>query len=85
MIETLNSIGIDTKKIDSKPIHNRKETLELLKCSNPTLTKYKRRGWLKHSKFKNQTYYTADTIYKCLEHQLNIHQYSNNEWDSLWD
>ena len=85
MIETLRTIGIDTERLNSKPIHSRIETLELLKCSNPTLNKFKRRGWLKQSKFKNQIFFTSESIFKCLKEQLNINEYTHSEWDSLWD
>ena len=85
MIETLNSIGIDTKQLNSKPIHSRLETLNLLQCSNPTLNKYKRKGWLQQSKFKNQIFYSSESILRCLKRQLNFNDKISDEWDSLWD
>ena len=70
MEDTLQSIGINTKQLNSKPIHNRIETENILGCTNQTLNTFQRKGWLQPSRFKNKTYYTSNTILECIKHQL---------------
>ena len=56
MEETLQTIGIDTKRLNDKPIHNRIETESILGITNQTLNTFKRKGLIKPSKFKNKIY-----------------------------
>ena len=43
MEETLKTIGINTELLNSKPIHNRIETEQLLGITNQTLNTFKGR------------------------------------------
>ena len=54
MEETLQTIGINTKQLNSKPIHSRVETETILGCTNQTLNTFQRKGWIKTSRFKNK-------------------------------
>ena len=88
MEETLKTIGINTEQLNSKPIHNRIETEQLLGITNQTLNTFKRKGWLKASRFKNKNYYTTDSIIDCIKFQLNyndvVKREVNKEWETLW-
>ena len=88
MEETLKTIGINTELLNSKPIHNRIETEQLLGITNQTLNTFKRKGWLKASRFKNKNYYTTDSIIDCIKFQLNyndvVKREESKEWETLW-
>ena len=88
MEETLKTIGINTEQLNSKPIHNRIETEQLLGITNQTLNTFKRKGWLKASRFKNKNYYTTDSIIDCIKFQLNyndvVKREESKEWETLW-
>ena len=47
MEETLKTIGINTELLNSKPIHNRIETEQLLGITNQTLNTFKKEGLVK--------------------------------------
>lgn len=94
MEETLQIIGINTEQLNSKPLHTRSETEEILGCTNQTLNTFKKKGWITPSRFKNRNFYTSTTILECIKHQLG--EYSNiriseenKEWDnyvqSMWN
>lgn len=89
MEETLRTIGIDTKRLNSKPIHNRIETESILGITNQTLNTFKKKGWIKPSKFKNKVYYTTDSIIECIGYQLgtpnNQISNQNKDWFSIWE
>lgn len=70
MEEALQTIGINTEKLNSKPIHSRIETETILGCTNQTLNTFKRKGWIKPSRFKNKNYYTSNSIIECIKFQL---------------
>lgn len=93
MEETLQIIGVKTQQLQSKPIHTRTETEEILGCTNQTLNSFKRKGWIKPSRFKNKNFYTSTSILECIKYQLG--EYSdiqisnkNEEWEnyvnSMW-
>ncbi len=88
MEETLKTIGINTEQLNSKPIHNRIETEQLLGITNQTLNTFKRKGWLKATRFKNKNYYTTDSIIDCIKFQLNYNDVVKREaskaWETLW-
>lgn len=88
MEETLKTIGINTEQLNSKPIHNRIETEQLLGITNQTLNTFKRKGWLKATRFKNKNYYTTDSIIDCIKFQLNyndvVKREESKEWETLW-
>tara|TARA_B110000459_G_C16292766_1_gene351324 strand:+ start:469 stop:609 length:141 start_codon:yes stop_codon:yes gene_type:complete len=46
MEDALQTIGINTKQLNSKPIHSRIETETILGCTNQTLNTFKRKGWI---------------------------------------
>ena len=70
MEEALQTIGINTEQLNSKPIHSRIETETILGCTNQTLNTFQRKGWIRPSRFKNKNYYTSDSIIECIKHQL---------------
>ena len=70
MEEALQTIGINTEQLNSKPIHSRIETETILGCTNQTLNTFHRKGWIKPSRFKNKNYYTSNSIIECVKHQL---------------
>ncbi len=88
MDKTLEAIGINTEQLNSKVIHNRVETEKLLGVTNQTLNTFKRKGWLKTSRYKNKNYYTTQSIKECIKSQLFENEYEkrklDKEWESLW-
>jgi len=83
-LETFRIIGVDVKKLNSKPIHNRIETEKLLGVTNQTLNKFKKKGWIKTSKYKNRSYFTTQSIIECIKYQLQIDRV-NSEWRDIWN
>lgn len=89
MEETLEIIGVNTKQLNSKPIHSRTETEEILGCTNQTLNTFQRKGWITPRRFKNKNYYTSSSIIECIRYQLGEYpdiQITNQkrEWENIW-
>ena len=66
-------------------IHNSVQTEKLLGVTNQTLNTFKRKGWLKSSRYKNRNYYTTESIKECIISQLFSNEYERKKLDKKWE
>ncbi len=87
MKELLETIGVNTKLLNSKPVFTREETEQILGCTHQTLKSFERKNWIKPNRFKNRNYYTSDSILICINKQIPIGTsvYQNEEWSGMWN
>jgi len=87
MKEVLETIGVNTELLNSKPVFTREETEEILGCTHQTLKSFERKNWIKPNRFKNRNYYTSDSILTCIHKQIPFGRstlYQNEEWEGIW-
>ena len=80
MENLLQELGINTKKLYSKPLHDSKETQTIFGCSHRTLKNWERKGILNRNRFKNRVYYTTKSIESCAKEQLGL-----NTFENMWN
>ena len=66
MEQILNTIGIDTELLKSKPIHTRDGVMKILRISHITLRDYEKKNLIQASRFRRKKYYTSKSIMNCI-------------------